>query len=29
MQNNWLETVSGKSFFVALRMYGPLEPWFD
>ena len=29
MESNWLETVPGKSFFVALRMYGPLEPWED
>ncbi len=29
MENNWLETVPGKSFFVALRVYGPLEPWID
>jgi len=28
-ENNWLETIPGKSFFVALRMYGPLEPWID
>ena len=26
-ENNWLETVPGKGWFVALRMYGPLEPW--
>ena len=29
MENNWLETIPGKSFFVALRMYGPLEPWIN
>jgi hypothetical protein len=28
-ENNWLETVPGKGWFVALRMYGPLEPWID
>jgi len=28
-ENNWLETVPGKSWFVALRMYGPLEPWIE
>jgi hypothetical protein len=27
--NNWLETVPGKGWFVALRMYGPLEPWIE
>jgi len=26
-ENNWLETVPGKSWFAILRMYGPLEPW--
>ena len=28
-EQNWVQTVSGKSFFVILRMYGPLEPWFS
>lgn len=28
-ESNWLETVPGKSWFVILRMYGPLEPWLD
>jgi len=28
-ENNWLETVPGKSWFVILRMYGPLKPWID
>ncbi|PQZ53534.1 hypothetical protein CQ040_15705 [Microbacterium sp. MYb54] len=28
-QDNWLETVPGKGWFVILRLYGPLEPWFD
>ncbi len=26
-EGNWLETVPGKSWFMILRMYGPLEPW--
>lgn len=26
---NWLQTIPGKSWFVILRMYGPLEPWID
>lgn len=26
---NWLQSVSGKGFFVLFRLYGPLEPWFD
>ncbi len=28
-EGNWIETVPGKSWFVILRLYGPLEPWFD
>jgi hypothetical protein len=28
-QDNWLQTVPGKSWFVILRMYGPLEPWLN
>jgi len=28
-EGNWLQTVPGKCWFVALRMYGPLEPWID
>ncbi len=28
-ENNWLQTIPGKSWFVALRMYGPLEAWID
>jgi hypothetical protein len=28
-ENNWLATVPGKGWFVALRMYGPLETWID
>ncbi len=26
---NWVETVPGKSWFTVLRLYGPLQPWFD
>ncbi|MBP8753576.1 MAG: DUF1254 domain-containing protein [Chitinophagales bacterium] len=29
MEANWLQSVSGKGFFVLFRLYGPLEPWFD
>jgi hypothetical protein len=29
MENNWIQTVPGKSWFFALRLYGPLESWFD
>ncbi|MEE9449778.1 MAG: DUF1254 domain-containing protein [Ignavibacteriaceae bacterium] len=28
-ENNWLQTIPGKSWFVALRIYGPLEPWIN
>jgi hypothetical protein len=28
-ENNWLQTVPNKSWFVILRMYGPLEPWLN
>ena len=28
-ENNWLQTIPGKSWFIILRMYGPLEPWID
>ena len=26
---NWIETVPGKAWFMAFRLYGPLKPWFD
>lgn len=28
-EKNWLQTIAGKSWFVILRMYGPLEPWIN
>jgi hypothetical protein len=28
-EGNWIQTMPGKSFFVLLRLYGPLQPWFD
>ncbi len=28
-RGNWIQTVAGKGFFVTLRLYGPLEPFFD
>lgn len=28
-EGNWIETVPGKGWFVVLRLYGPLDPWFD
>ena len=26
---NWVQTMPGKGFHVLLRLYGPLQPWFD
>lgn len=26
---NWVQTIPGKGWCVVLRLYGPLEPWFD
>ena len=26
---NWVQTIPGKGWWVMLRLYGPLEPWFD
>jgi hypothetical protein len=26
---NWTQTVPGKGWYPALRLYGPLQPWFD
>jgi hypothetical protein len=28
-EDNWIQTVAGKSWFPMLRLYGPLEAWFD
>ncbi len=28
-ESNWIETVPGKAWFALLRLYGPLEPWFE
>jgi hypothetical protein len=28
-EGNWAQTLPGKGWFAALRLYGPLEPWFD
>jgi hypothetical protein len=28
-QNNWIQTVPGKGWNVILRLYGPLEPFYD
>ena len=29
MEANWVQTVPGKSWNTILRLYGPLEAWFD
>ena len=28
-EGNWIQTMPGKSYNVILRLYGPLQPWFD
>ncbi len=28
-ESNWVPTIPGKGWFTVLRLYGPLEPWFD
>jgi hypothetical protein len=28
-ESNWVQTVPGKSWFTILRLYGPLEAWYD
>lgn len=29
LASNWIQTVAGKGWFALIRLYGPLEPWFD
>jgi hypothetical protein len=29
LENNWVQTIPGKGWFVILRLYGPLEAWFN
>ena len=29
MESNWVESLPGKSWFIILRAYGPLEPWLE
>ena len=29
LENNWVQTIPGKGWFMILRLYGPLEPWFN
>jgi hypothetical protein len=28
-ESNWIQTVPRKGWFILLRLYGALEPWFD
>jgi hypothetical protein len=28
-ESNWVQTTPGKSWFPILRLYGPLQPWFN
>jgi hypothetical protein len=28
-EHNWIQTIPRKGWFMILRLYGPLEPWFD
>lgn len=28
-ESNWIQSVPGKGWYTILRLYGPLEPWFD
>ena len=28
-ESNWVQTVPGKGWNTILRLYGPLQPWFD
>ncbi len=28
-EDNWVQTLPGKGYCVILRLYGPLQPWFD
>ena len=28
-EKNWVQTMPGKGYSVLLRLYGPLEPWFN
>ncbi len=28
-EGNWVQTMPNKGFHVLLRLYSPLQPWFD
>ena len=29
LEHNWIQTKPGKGWLMILRLYGPLQPWFD
>jgi hypothetical protein len=29
MEDNWVQSIPGKSWFIIFRAYGPLAPWID
>ncbi|MHC4204779.1 MAG: DUF1214 domain-containing protein [Planctomycetota bacterium] len=29
MASNWIQTAPGRGWFTVLRLYSPLQPWFD
>ena len=28
-EHNWIQTIPDKGWFMILRLYGPLQSWFD
>ena len=28
-EGNWVQTMPGKAYAMLIRLYGPLEPWFN
>ncbi len=28
-ENNWIQMVPNKIWYILLRLYGPLDTWFD
>ena len=28
-EGNWIQTMPGKTYYVVVRLYGPLQQWFD
>jgi hypothetical protein len=28
-ENNWIQTIPGKGWYTVLRIYNPLEAWFE